>query len=66
MTGMSRGGDAFDMIKTFVKYSADVSAIDNYDLSPLDRLASNAVKDGKLLLNKGATNGSCLSNGVPD
>ena len=54
MTGMSRGGDSSDMIKVLVKNGADVNSKDNYELTPIDRLASNAVAGGKLLVSRGA------------
>ena len=57
MTGMGRGGDSSDIIKVLVKYGADVNSKDNYELSPLDRLASNAVSGGKLLVSQGAKEG---------
>merc|ERR1712032_918843 len=47
--GMSRGGDASEMIELLIKQGADVNAKDNYEFTPLDRLASNSVAGRELL-----------------
>ena len=39
---MSRGGDASEMLETLIKFGADVNAKDNYELTPVDRLAANS------------------------
>lgn len=65
MCGMSRGGDASEMVKVLINHGADVNAKDNYEYTPLDRLASNSVAGGKLLRSQGAVNGHQLPQGVP-
>lgn len=66
MCGMSRGGDASSLIAALIKYGADVNAKDNYELTPLDRLASNNVAGSTLLREHGALFGQKLPQGVPD
>lgn len=65
MCGMSRGGDASDMIKVLINYGADVNAKDNYDMTPVDRLASNSVSGNQLLKSQGAVSGRQLPRGAP-
>ena len=65
MCGMSRGGDASDMLETLIKYGADVNAKDNYELTPLDRLASNSVGGRQVLKRHGGKGGHELPRGVP-
>merc|ERR1719265_14152 len=65
MCGMSRGGDASDMVAVLMKYGADVNAKDNYELTPIDRLASNAVRGNQLLKSRGAVSGRKLPKGQP-
>jgi hypothetical protein len=66
MCGMSRGGDATELIKILVQYGAEVNAKDNYELTPWDRLQSNMVA-GKLALEQhGGKPGHMLPAGVPD
>lgn len=65
MCGMSRGGDASELIKTLIKYGADVNAKDNYELTPMDRLSSNAVAGNEVLRKHGARPGHLLPRGVP-
>ena len=65
MCGMSRGGDSSPLIRVLIAAGADVNAKDNYELTPMDRLASNSVAGNKLLLKHGAVPGSRLPPGVP-
>merc|ERR1719214_159529 len=65
MCGMSRGGDASSMVALLVKYGAEVNAKDNYEYTPVDRLASNAVQGIKLLKSHGAVSGKQMSRGQP-
>ena len=65
MCGMSRGGDASELIKTLVKHGADVNAKDNYELTPMDRLSSNFVSGNAVLRNEGAVAGHQAPPGVP-
>jgi len=65
MCGMSRGGDASELIKTLVKHGADVNAKDNYELTPVDRLSSNFVSGNEVLRNHGAIPGHQAPAGVP-
>ena len=65
MCGMSRGGDASAMLETLIKYGADVNAKDNYELTPMDRLASNHVGGRQVLKRYGAKGGHELPRGVP-
>ncbi len=51
---------------TRAQYGADVNAKDNYELTPMDRLASNSVAGNELLLRHGAVPGRRLLRGVPD
>merc|ERR1712151_524654 len=66
MCGMSRGGDASELIRTLIQYGADVNAKDNYEMTPMDRLASNVVAGNTLLRQHGAKPGSQLPTGCPD
>lgn len=66
MCGMSRGGDASDMIRVLVQHGADVNAKDNYDMTPMDRLASNSVAGNALLRGHGAVSGRKLPKGQPN
>ena len=43
MCGMSRGGDASSLVEILIAAGADVNSKDNYELTPMDRLASNLV-----------------------
>jgi hypothetical protein len=63
--GMSRGGDASAMIKVLIDNGADVNAKDNYEMTPLDRLASNSVSGNRILRSHGAVSGRQLPKGVP-
>jgi len=63
--GMSRGGDASAMIKVLIDNGAEVNAKDNYEMTPLDRLASNSVSGNRVLRSHGAVSGRDLPRGVP-
>ncbi len=63
--GMSRGGDASALIATLVKHGADVNAKDNYEMTPIDRLASNSVAGSAVLRRHGAVRGAELPRGAP-
>ena len=65
MCGMSRGGDATELIRTLIKHGADVNAKDNYEMTPMDRLSSNAVGGNSLLRSHGGKSGSQLASGAP-
>ena len=65
MCGMSRGGDASELIQVLINHGADVNAKDNYELTPMDRLASNYVSGNQLLKKHGAKGGRSLPRGVP-
>jgi len=65
MCGMGRGGDTSALIDILIKHGADVNAKDNYEYSPMDRLASNSVAGNKVLRSKGAVQGHQLPRGVP-
>lgn len=65
MCGMSRGGDASALIETLIKHGADVNAKDNYEMTPMDRLASNSVAGNAVLRRHGALPGRALPRGVP-
>ena len=65
MCGMSRGGDSSDMVLALLKHGADVNAKDNYELTPMDRLASNAVNGNPILRRHGGKYGRELAKGVP-
>ena len=65
MCGMSRGGDASQLIEVLIRYGADVNAKDNYELTPWDRLHDTTA--GKLVLeHHGGMPGHMLPPGVPD
>merc|ERR1712183_564008 len=66
MCGMGRGGDTSDLIAALVKYGADVNAKDNYEYTPMDRLASNSVHGIQLLQSHGAVQSRRLPGGRPD
>merc|ERR1711968_260420 len=65
MCGMSRGGDASGMIATLIGFGADVNSKDNYEMTPMDRLSSNAVTGNQLLQKHGAVPGRKLPRGAP-
>merc|ERR1711907_65380 len=65
MCGMGRGGDTSRLIEILIKYGADVSAKDNYELTPMDRLSSNSVEGNMILKKHGAVPGRKLAKGVP-
>ena len=65
MCGMSRGGDSSELIQTLIAHGADVNAKDNYELTPMDRLASNYVSGNDVLRRHGAKSGRQLKRGVP-
>jgi hypothetical protein len=65
MCGMGRGGDTSELISVLLKYGADVNAKDNYELTPMDRLASNSVAGNKFLKSAGGKHGNQLPKGVP-
>lgn len=66
MCGMSHGGDASNMIRVLVQHGADVNAKDNYEMTPMDRLASNSVSGNAELRSHGAVPGGKLRKGQPD
>ena len=66
MCGMSRGGDASKLVNALIAHGADVNAKDNYELTPVDRLASNSVAGNRLLREHGAVASSQISKGVPN
>jgi hypothetical protein len=66
MCGMSRGGDASDLIEVLLHHGADVNAKDNYEMTPMERLASNSVKGNQLLQKHGAKPGRALPRGAPE
>jgi hypothetical protein len=65
MCGMGRGGDTSELISVLLKYGADVNAKDNYEYTPMDRLASNNVAGNKVLKSAGGVHGRQLARGVP-
>lgn len=66
MCGMGRGGDTSEIIRVLIKYGADVNAKDNYEYTPMDRLASNSVAGNSILKSHGAVRGRQLPRGAPD
>ena len=66
MCGMSAGADASELIAVLIRHGADVNAKDNYELTPIDRLASNSVSGSEVLRKHGARPGRQLPKGVPD
>jgi hypothetical protein len=65
MCGMGRGGDTSELIKVFLKYGAEVNAKDNYEYTPMDRLASNNVAGNNVLKQHGGVRGRQLPRGQP-
>jgi len=65
MCGMGRGGDTSEMIRILIRHGADVNAKDNYEYTPMDRLASNFVAGNAVLKSHGAVRGRQLPRGVP-
>jgi len=66
MCGMGRGGDTSELITVLIKYGADVNAKDNYEYTPMDRLASNSVAGNRILQSHGGKRGRELPRGQPD
>jgi len=66
MCGMSYGADAAELVKVLIKHGADVNAKDNYSMTPIDRLGSNAVTGASILKKHGAVSGFMLSPELPD
>ena len=65
MCGMSRGGDASQLIRVLLAAGADVNAKDNYEMTPIDRLSSNSVAGNQLLRQAGGVTGRKLPRGAP-
>lgn len=65
MCGMGRGGDTSAQIMILIKHGADVNAKDNYELTPMDRLASNSVAGNQILQRQGAVTSRQQPRGVP-
>lgn len=65
MCGMGRGGDTSGLIETLIKYGADVNAKDNYEMTPMERLSSNAVRGNAVLRRHGGVVGRRLPGGAP-
>ena len=65
MCGMSRGGDASELIRVLLDAGAEVNAKDNYEMTPIDRLSSNAVSGNELLRRHGGLPGRKLARGAP-
>merc|ERR1712224_865096 len=65
MCGMGRGGDTSELITVLIKYGADVNAKDNYEYTPMDRLASNSVAGNRILQSHVGKRGRQLPRGVP-
>lgn len=65
MCGMGRGGDTSALIKMLITHGADVNAKDNYEMTPMDRLASNSVKGNQVLQSHGGVPGRKLPRGAP-
>lgn len=65
MCGMGRGGDTSKIIETLIANGADVNAKDNYELTPMDRLASNSVGGNEVLRRHDAKPARLLPKGVP-
>jgi len=66
MCGMGRGGDTSALINLLLQHGADVNAKDNYELTPMDRLASNSVSGNPVLQRHGGLYGQQLPRGVPE
>lgn len=67
MCGMGQVAEVAAKIQVLIDQGADVNAQDNYDMTPLDRFASNAVPEALALLqNRSAVSGSELSGASPD
>lgn len=66
MCGMSRGGDASELIRVLIQHGADVNAKDNYEMTPVDRLSSNSVSGNALLRSHGGLSGSKVPRGQPN
>ena len=65
MCGMSRGGDSSELIKVLLAAGAEVNAKDNYEMTPMDRLSSNAVAGNAVLRSNGGVPGRKLPQGQP-
>ena len=66
MCGMGRGRDTSELIKVLIGHGADVNAKDNYELTPIDRLASNWCSGNAILRQHGGLPGRKLEPGVPN
>lgn len=62
MCGMGRGGDTSELIQLLLDQGANVNAMDNYELTPMDRLASNSVQGRAILKQHGGKYGRELRN----
>lgn len=65
MCGMSRGGDSSELIRVLLDAGAEVNAKDNYEMTAMDRLSSNAVSGNELLRRHGGLPGRMLERGAP-
>jgi len=66
MCGMGRAEDRTKSIQVLLNHGADVNAKDNYEYTPIDRLASNSCPGKALLQSHGGLRGRQLPRGCPD
>lgn len=65
MAGMTRGGDPAAIVRILVDEGADPNAMDNYGMTPLDRMISNRVAAGELKSLGGTERGPMTSDVIP-
>merc|ERR1712054_31219 len=65
MCGMTRGGDPAEIVRILVAEGADPNALDNYAMTPLDRMLSNRVAAGELRKLGGTKRGPVDGAAVP-
>ena len=66
MCGMTHGGDPAEVVRVLVAEGADPNALDNYAMTPLDRMLSNRVAAGELQHLGGTKRGPVKASAVPE
>lgn len=66
MAGMTRGGNPAELVRLLVSEGADPNSMDNYAMTPLDRMLSNRVAADELRRLGGTKRGPVQGSAVPD
>lgn len=66
MAGMTHGGNPAELVQILIQEGADPNAMDNYGMTPLDRMLSNRVAADELRRLGGTQRGPVKPSAVPD